>query len=184
MTPEKPLNPRSITDDEAPWIEACKTDPAATHNVLFEAITDQVSAEMARNVWSYVSTRAFGKDPRVSQTVKVGYRKILAQLADEGVTPPPPRGMRPEVVIPPAYDGARSSAGADGGSIRSTSASGSAVRAELTPGMAAMVDALARRRELARLRELKLARRRSATVTHDIPGLVKLPVHADLPVAA
>lgn len=123
----KPVNPRSITDAERPWIEGWSND---AHKALFRAVRDRYTPRMALNVCSYVSTRAVGEHPAVSQTAKAEYRRILAGLAEEGVTPPRPRrrrrGGNPVVVTPLPYAGRGSSQGAGGGSVRSTPAPASA----------------------------------------------------------
>lgn len=96
-------NPRSITEPERPWIENWSPD---AHRVLLDAVRQRETARMALNVCSYIGARALGeRSDIVGAPSRTQYRRILAELADEGITPP---GGRSRVsVTPGAYPGSQ-----------------------------------------------------------------------------
>lgn len=140
----KAFNPRSVTDAERPWIEHWSPD---AHVVLLREVRSRYSNRLGLSVCSYVATRAYGEDDGVSGPQKAEYRKILDELADAGVTPPPP-GRTLVPVTPLPYDGVVVGRSGETSPGSPAPASNPAARRRSTEGAPAptSIDAARRRR--------------------------------------
>lgn len=87
-------NPRSITDAERPWIEAWSPK---LHLRLMELIAERHDWQMAFCVAGYVAARKAGHASAAvtSQATRAKYRKILAELNAEGLSPNWASGEQP-----------------------------------------------------------------------------------------
>jgi hypothetical protein len=89
----KPINPRSITDAERPWIDAWSENVGAQ---LTAEVAKRYSFTVAAGLSTYVRARAAGnRSDIVSRSTLAKYRKILLELNDEGLAPPPTNGHKP-----------------------------------------------------------------------------------------
>lgn len=79
-------NPRSITDAERPWIEAWSPKVEVR---LMDLIAERYDWATALPIAGYLSARKAGKSGAAisAQNTRARYRKILAELNDEGLSP-------------------------------------------------------------------------------------------------
>jgi hypothetical protein len=84
------VNPRSLTPEERPWLEAWSLD---TQEQLVDAFVTRLDLAVVQ-AWAvaqYLASRAQGKPSAVvSSATRARYRKLLRELADAGVSPPTP----------------------------------------------------------------------------------------------
>lgn len=79
------VNPRSITDAERPWLDAWSL-PVQVQ--LLNLVKARVGNEVALSMAGWLTAKHDGQDLG-SMATRARYRKILRELAAEGVTPDP-----------------------------------------------------------------------------------------------
>jgi hypothetical protein len=127
------INPRSITDTE--WRYLASWDKPETQAELVKHLMARKGPRYALAIPGYLTARAAGLPASVvSDGAKARYRKILAELIEDGLAPPPP-GSKPPRMFDPVNQSQLGFFGEDG-----------AGRWEQKPLLGAGIVALATRR--------------------------------------
>ena len=93
----KPVNPRSITDAERPWLDNWTP---GTIRILIRALRGQGhSNPLAFGILGMLTAKALGEPDGLSMQSRATYRKALRALADAGVTPPAARSTVVELAF-------------------------------------------------------------------------------------
>jgi hypothetical protein len=86
----RPVNPRSITDAERPWLDDWTP---GTQRILIRVLRGRGHPNaMTLGIIGMITAKALGEPDGLSMQTRATYRKALRQLAEAGITPPGARG--------------------------------------------------------------------------------------------